>query len=119
MPKYLLVARDSGTWESAAGTMSPSEMQAILAQYSAWGARVAGQGKLKEGHKLRDGEGKVIRSQKERLRVTDGPHSESKEVIGGIWVLEADSYDEVVKLASDSPHLQFGSLEVRQIEDME
>ena len=118
MPQYLLVARDSGAWETATGAMSPSEMQAIMTQYSDWGARVAGQGKLKGGHKLRDGEGKVLRSQNEKLRVTDGPHSESKEVIGGIWVIEADNYDEVVKLASDSPHLQFGSLEVREIEEM-
>ena len=119
MPKYLLIARDSGAWETSTGTMSPSEMQAIMAQYSDWGARVAGQGKLKEGHKLRDGEGKVLRAQQEQLRVTDGPHVASKEVIGGYWLLEADSYDEVVKLASDSPHLQFGSLEVREIEEME
>jgi hypothetical protein len=50
--------------------------------------------------------------------VTDGPYVESKEFLGGFWIIEADSYDEMVELVSDSPHLAAGSLELRQIEEM-
>ena len=52
------------------------------------------------------------------LMVTDGPYVESKEFLGGFWIIEADSYDEMVELVSDSPHLAAGSLELRQIEEM-
>ena len=118
MPKYLLVARDTPEGQQVWMKLSPQEVQAAIAQYQAWSERVAAQGKLKEGQKLRDGEGKVLRGHGKSLKVTDGPHSESKEIIGGFWILEASSYDEAVKLAADSPHLEHGSLELREIEDM-
>ena len=118
MAKYLLMARDAGDWQSLAGSVSPEQIQAIIGRYMAWAERVAQQGKLVSGEKLKDGEGRVVRAQNGSVRVTDGPHSESKEVIGGFWILELESYDEGVKLLSDHPHLEFGSLELRQIESM-
>jgi hypothetical protein len=48
----------------------------------------------------------------------DGPFSETKEVIGGYWILEADSYDEMQELVADCPHLEHGRLEIRQIEEV-
>jgi hypothetical protein len=52
------------------------------------------------------------------MAVTDGPFAESKEVLGGFWLLEAASYEEVQGFLKDHPHLDAGSLEVRQIHDM-
>ena len=118
MARYLLIARDGGRWSRLTETASPSEMQAVTAKYRAWSNRIAGEGKLKGGEKLRDGQGRVLTGQEKELKVTDGPYVESKEVIGGFWLIEADTYDDVVKLASDSPHLQFGTLEIREIEEM-
>jgi hypothetical protein len=118
MAKFLLVARDSGKWTELAGQASPAEIQSIIDKYNAWSERVAAQGGLVTGEKLRDGEGRVLKAQGGGLKVTDGPHSESKEVIGGFWILEADSYEEAVNLAKDSPHLSFGSLELRQIQEI-
>src|SRR5687767_2483706 len=46
MPKYLLVARDSGDWTQVANSASPAEMQAVLGKYKSWSDRVAAQGKL-------------------------------------------------------------------------
>jgi hypothetical protein len=60
----------------------------------------------------------VVRRADGELMVTDGPYVESKEFLGGFWIIEASSYDEMVKLVSDSPHLATGSLELRQIEEM-
>jgi hypothetical protein len=118
MARYLLIARDSGKWTTFAGNASAADMQAILAKYRAWSQRVAGQGSLKGGEKLRDGQGRVLSGQDKALKVTDGPYVESREVVGGFWLIEADSYDDVVKIAADSPHLQFGTLEIREIEEM-
>ena len=118
MPKYLMIARDAGSWEQVAKGASPSEIQAILGKYKAWSDRVAQKGNLRSGEKLRDGDGRVVRSESKNLRVTNGPYSEGKEVIGGFWILEAGSYEEAAQLASDNPHLEHGSLELREIEEM-
>jgi hypothetical protein len=113
-----MMARDSGEWSEQTGGLSPEEMQAIVARYQAWGERVAGQGKLLAGEKLKDGDGRVLAGQRGTVRVTDGPHSASKEVIGGFWILQADSYEQAIELAKDSPHLEYGSLELREIEEL-
>ena len=118
MAKYLLVARDSGEWTKFAEKASPAELQAVLNKYRTWSERVAAAGKLQGGQKLFDGQGRVLRSGAGVLKVSDGPYVEGKEVIGGFWILEASSYDEAQQLAADSPHLAYGSLELRAIEEM-
>jgi hypothetical protein len=115
--RYLLVARDTGDWATTAASASPEEIQAIIGRYIEWSSRLAEQGKLLSGEKLKDGEGRVLSGRGSSLRVTDGPHAESKEVLGGFWLLQADSYDEAVRLAAECPHLDFGSLELREIEE--
>jgi hypothetical protein len=51
-------------------------------------------------------------------RSRDGPYSETKEVLGGYWLIEASDYDEAMEVVADHPHLRFGSLEVREIQEM-
>jgi hypothetical protein len=48
--------------------------------------------------------------------VSDGPFAEANEVMGGLFVIEAATYDEVVELCKDCPHLDFGSIEIREVE---
>jgi hypothetical protein len=98
--------------------MSPAQMQDMIQRYGAWSQRAGEKGKLKGGEKLRDREGRVARGDAGGMKVTDGPFAESKEIIGGYWVLEAAGYDEVQQLIADHPHLEFGSLEIREIEDI-
>ena len=119
MSRYLLVARDTGDWETTAANSSPDEIQAIIGRYIAWSEKLAKNGNLVLSEKLKDGEGRVVKGNGRDMRVMDGPHVESKEVIGGFWVVEADSYEHAVQLASECPHLDFGSLEVRAIEEMQ
>lgn len=116
MARYMLVARDTGDWADFAGDISPEEIEAVIGRYAAWAEKVAQQGKLLSGEKLKDGEGRVVRAERGNVRVTDGPHAASKEVVGGYWLLELDSYEEGVALLQDHPHLEFGSLELREIE---
>ena len=68
------------------------------------------------GHKLVDGEGRVMRGRVGSAQVTDGPYAEAREVIGGLFIVEARGYEEVVALCQDCPHLEFGSIEIREIE---
>lgn len=91
-------------------------MQAIVQRYVAWRARVQQNGRSVMGHKLQDGEGRVMQGTGSSMKVTDGPYAEAREVIGGLFVIEAANYDEVVELSKDCPHLEFGSIEIREVE---
>jgi len=113
MPKYALLPYEK---EDAFGGLSPQEMQAVVQRYHRWTKKVASQGKLLAGHKLADGEGRLLTGAGDAMKVTDGPFSESKEVLGGLWIVEADDWDGAVALAAGCPHLEFGALSIRRLE---
>jgi|SRR5215212_10066638 len=108
MPQFLIMLRNA-SWDPQ--SLSPEELQAIMKKYRAWVDRIAG-----KGNKLRDGEGRTLTRKDGGFRVTDGPYSEAKEVIGGYIVIEAKDYDHAVRQCEDSPHLDFGTIEIRAIE---
>jgi hypothetical protein len=111
MPQYLLLLRDDPAQFS---DLSPEEMQKVLQRYGDW--RRSLQNRIVGGHKLKDGEGRVMRSEHNKPIVTDGPFAEAKEVMGGVFILEAADYNQAVELAKTCPHMDFGTIEVRQIE---
>ncbi len=115
MASFMLIARDV---PADFADVSPEDMQRIIEKYVAWGNRLEAAGKKKLGQKLRDGEGRVMRGNGGEISITDGPFSETKEVVGGYWLIEAANYDEAVELARDCPHMEYGaSLEIRQVEE--
>ncbi len=113
MPQYMLLLHDSGTMPP---DLSPEAMQAIIQRYIDWRQQVAANGRRVEGHKLRDGEGRLLRGTVGAPMITDGPYAEAKEIIRGLFMIEARDYNEAVKLASDCPHLEFGTIEIREVE---
>lgn len=110
MATYLALLYDDPTQFEK---VPPQEMQAIIQRYRAWRIRMEGQGAVLSGYKLADGEGRVIRRRGGRVHVTDGPFGETKELVGGYFLLRAASYDEALKILDDCPHLEFGPIEVR------
>jgi hypothetical protein len=110
MPTYLALLYDD---PSQFETLPAEQLQAILQRYRAWRLRMEGQGAVLSGYKLADGEGRVIRRRGGRVQVTDGPFGETKELVGGYFVLRAASYDEALRILEDCPHLEFGAIEVR------
>jgi hypothetical protein len=117
MPRYAALLYDKVDALAGWSEMSPEEIQQVIEKYLAWGERLAAEGKLAGGDKLRDGEGRVLRGTGADARVIDGPFSETREVIGGIYTLIADSYDEAIAIAQTCPHLEFGGMiELREIE---
>jgi hypothetical protein len=114
MARFLVLPREpSDAWDD----VSPADMQRIIERYVAWGNELAEAGMLEGGEKLQDGDGRVLGGEGAALRVTNGPFAEAKEVVGGFWIVRAHDYEEAVRLVSDCPHLAFGSLEVRRIEE--
>ena len=112
MPNYMLLLHDSGTLPP---DMSPDDIQAVIQRYVAWRTKVQQNGRKISGHKLVDRQGRVVRGAG-AATITDGPYAEAREVIGGLFILEAQDYDEVVSLCRDCPHLDFGTIEIREIE---
>lgn len=113
MPKYMLLLHDDPTGFMS---LSPEEMQKAIEKYIAWGDTLRADGVILDGNKLNDQPGKVVRRTGGQVRATDGPHTESKEVLGGYYVIEAASYEEAIERSSGCPHLDFGSIEIREIE---
>lgn len=114
MPKFMLLLSDD---PSEYATMSPAELQDVVARYNAWAGGLAAQGKLHDGQKLRDEGGRVVRNQAGKVVVQDGPFAELREVVSGFFVVEAADYDEAVAIATSCPHAQSqGSIAVREVE---
>ena len=116
MPKYMLLLHDD---PSSFGSVSPEQMQGIIEKYMAWGKKLRTAGVLVGSDKLADEPGRVMRGKNGQIRVTDGPYSETKEVLGGYYTITAASYDEAMDRARDCPHLEYGgTIEVRQVDEM-
>jgi len=58
---------------------------------------------------------KTVRVRNGKVNVMDGPFAETKEQLAGFYMIEAESLDEAVKIASGIPPAQVGSVEVRPI----
>jgi hypothetical protein len=115
MPQFMLLLYDTpGNFKA----MSPEQIQTTIQQYGAWTQKVAAAGKLVGGRKLMEEGGKRMSRAGGKLAVTDGPYAETKEVVGGFFTVRANDYREAVEIASDCPHLQFGRIEVRQVDFM-
>ncbi|HJW47575.1 MAG TPA: YciI family protein [Lysobacter sp.] len=61
---------------------------------------------------------RTIRTRNGRTTFSDGPFAETKEMLAGFNVLEADSFEEAVRIAAEFPWSRTGSIEVRPIRDM-
>ena len=80
----------------------------------AWFERLSGQGKAIAGSPL-DKEGRMVSGKNGRV-VADGPFAESKEAIGGYFLLRVNTLDEAVAIAQECPGLPYGAkVEVRQV----
>ena len=109
MPQYMLLLYDNpANWMK----LSPEEMQKAIEKYFAWTKKPF----TKDSKRLAEDAGRVIRSGSGKPKATDGPYSETKEILGGYYTIEAANYDEAVKLAMDHPQLEYGgTVEVRQV----
>ena len=114
MQTYLVLLHEST--EAVRPELSPEEMQALIARYKAWGKRLREAGRLLGSNKLEDGTGRVLRAESGQVRITDGPFTETKDVLGGYYLIQAESLEEAAEFCKTSPHLDLGAVEVRRIE---
>jgi hypothetical protein len=105
--EYLVISR--GQWD---GDASKEDIQHAIDDFYAWYERGLELGRLKPGSRLTT-EGRVIT----RNAITDGPFAESRELIGGYWLILADSLDEAAAIAMENPCVAFGlTIELRPLD---
>ena len=108
--EYMLLFRGTH-WDKG---LPPEEIQKMVGQWYAWFERLTQEGKCKAGHPL-EREGKIVSGRKGRT-VADGPFAESKEAIGGYFLLQVDDLNEAVEIANQCPGLDYGiDVEVRPV----
>ena len=105
------------TKNSEAGVM-PSEN--MLAEMGKFNEELVKAGIMLAGDGLHpSARGKRIQFSAGKRNVVDGPFAETKEILGGYNLIEADSLDEAVKIAQEFPWIGTGSIEVRPVRDFD
>jgi hypothetical protein len=100
-------------------TPSPDHFTKVTREYMDWADRMRAEGHLKGGSKLTDDAGKIVRARDNRPATTDGPYAESREIVGGYFLLSAGDYAEACRIAETCPHVKYGSyIEVRQVQEL-
>jgi len=109
MPQYMLLLYDDpSNW----ARLSPGEARKAEEKFMAWGQQPF----VVRGVRLGEDAGRVIRAQDGKPHATDGPYSETKEVLGGYYLIEAADYDEAVQRTMDHPALEYaGTFEIRKL----
>ena len=78
------------------------------------------EGRLKDSQMLEGADAaKSVRIRNGRTKVTDGPFSEAKEVLGGFNVIDARDMNEAIEIAKEFPWARTGCVEVRPVRDIE
>jgi hypothetical protein len=111
MAKFMFIFRGGGYAGDA--VLSPTELQQHLAKWNEWSEGLRAAGRLAAAQPLsHPPAGKTVRGRNKA--VTDGPYAESKDLVSGIVVVEADSLEQAAELARGCPILELdGSVEVR------
>ena len=112
MRYMLLICTD----QTAIGALSPDEESAMLAGYAAFGEEMGRRGVLQDGNRLRPTtDATTVRVQNGDVLTSDGPFAETKEQIGGYYVVDCKDLDEAIEVASKIPAAGHGAVEVRPI----
>jgi len=107
---FLLILRGG----RARKDMSPTDYQQVVRKYIAWVESLRNSGNYKGGEPL-EKDAKVV-SGKQGSLITDGPFAESKETVGGYFMITAGDLDEAAEIARGCPIFDSdGTVEVRQI----
>jgi hypothetical protein len=115
MEKFMLIFH--GGSDIAPEMRVPEALQAHMQKWFAWVDKLKKEGRYVGGEPL-EPTGKFI-SGKNKV-MTDGPFAESKELVGGYFIVHAKDIDEAVKLCDDYPDFVFdGKIQVRPVRKMD
>ena len=111
--QYLLLIYGA---ESQFNTLSSAEIAGIVEEYGEFTKSIIASGNYKGGNRLHDvAKATTVRIRDGKKLVTDGPFAETKEQLGGYYLIEAADLDEATAIAARIPGARDGSIEVRPI----
>jgi len=112
MQYLLLIYGNEDYWTKAPS----SEREKTLAEYNEFTRSIVASGHLRGGNELEVTKtAKTVRVRDGKKQITDGPFAETKEQLGGYYLVEAKDQDEAIAIAARIPSARMGSIEVRPI----
>ena len=112
MQYLLLIHDDEAHW----GDMPEDERKAIYCEYTQFTEDVQSRGILVGANQLQpSGTATVVHVEDGKTLTTDGPFAETKEVLGGYYLIDVDTLDEALEWAAKIPGAAHGTIEVRPV----
>jgi hypothetical protein len=112
MPQFVLFMREDN---EKYRQLSPEEMKSVIEEHIAYANKLRADGRFVGGDGLKSG-GRIVTMTDGK--VNDNPYEDVKDVVGGYYIIEADSFDHAVEISKDCPALKTGdTLEIRQVMD--
>ncbi|MBK9065095.1 MAG: YciI family protein [Acidobacteria bacterium] len=115
MEYLLLIYENEKSWEA----MPKAEQGAMFGEYMSFTEDIKKKGNYKGGNPLQPtSTATTVRVKGGKTLTTDGPFAETKEQLGGYYLVEAKDLDEAIAIAARIPGARTGSIEVRPIQKM-
>lgn len=112
MQYILLIYGDEQAWES----MSREEMEKVYAEHMAYAEAMEKAGILRGGAELKPtSTATSVRFGNGKPRTVDGPFAETKEQLGGYYVIDVDDLEQAIAWAGKMPGMQEGTVEIRPL----
>jgi hypothetical protein len=102
--------------ESRFPKMSPAEIGTLMGEYAEFGKSIKASGQHLGGQRLEPTHtATTVRVRNGKTQATDGPYAETKEQLGGFYMIEARDLNEAISIAARIPSAKDGAIEVRPI----
>ena len=112
MQYLLLIYENEQNWSH----YTKNQGDSMMAEYGAFNDAIKKSGQYLGGNALQPtSTASTVRVRAGKTSTTDGPFAETKEQLGGYYLVEAKDLDEATKLAARIPSAQWGSIEVRPV----
>ena len=111
--KYLcLIYDDEQQWQK----LKKDEVDKIMGEYRAFSQSITKSGQFVGGYQLQPTHtATTVRSRNGKVVTTDGPFAETKEQLGGYFLIEAKDLNDAIQVAARIPSSKIGSIEVRPV----
>jgi hypothetical protein len=112
MPQYMLLIYV----DPAEGPQSPEDRAAMMPRWNAYTQSLKDAGAYQGGDALVGAEAATtVRVRGGETQITDGPYAETKEYLGGYYLIEAPDLDTAINHAAKVPNVEWASIEVRPV----
>jgi hypothetical protein len=117
--RYLVLIYNESSANPPAEPPDPAVWAQVMGDYRAYSEMLRDRGAYLAGEALEDATtATTVRIRDGQRMTTDGPFAETKEALGGFYMIEAKDLDEALELGAACPGAQWGSIEVRPILDL-